>query len=61
MASFKHYRRSAASSAVAPLGVVKHLDVVKDIGPLIVTTHILSRICYIAAHDKGSKMGLAAF
>lgn len=30
----------AASSAVAPLGVVKHLDVVEDIGPCIAAGRI---------------------
>ena len=31
MASFELYRRSVAGGAVAPLGVIEHLDVVEDI------------------------------
>lgn len=32
MASFELDRRSVAGGAVAPLGVVEHLDVVEDVG-----------------------------
>ena len=32
MASFELYRRSISGSAVAPLWVVEHLDVVEDVG-----------------------------
>ena len=40
MASLELYRRSIAGSAVAPLGVVEHLDVVEDIGSGVVASPI---------------------
>ena len=40
MASFKLYRRSISGSAVAPLRVVEHLDVVEDIGSGLITAWV---------------------
>lgn len=36
MASFELDRRSVAGSAVAPLGVVEHLDVVEDVSARVI-------------------------
>ena len=40
MASFELYRRSISGSAVAPLWVVEHLDVVEDIGSRVIAGRI---------------------
>ena len=40
MASFELYRRSISGSAVAPLWVVEHLDVVEDVGSRVIAGRI---------------------
>jgi hypothetical protein len=40
MASFKLYRRQVSGGVVAALGVVEHLDVVKDVGPGLVARRV---------------------
>jgi hypothetical protein len=40
MASLELHRRSISGSAVAPLWVVKHLDVIEDIGSCVIAGRV---------------------